>query len=107
MDELLALLPTLEGTWDGAALLFNWGRTALLWWRDSETARARLESSLEQFRVFGDTWYIAMIASDLGGIALMDGDLTAAQAHYEEALALARVLKDPAMIAATLNGSAR
>jgi non-specific serine/threonine protein kinase len=44
-----------------------------------------------------------MIASDLGGIALMDGDLTAAQAHYEEALALARALKDPAMIAATLN----
>jgi predicted ATPase/DNA-binding CsgD family transcriptional regulator len=103
VDELLALVPTLEGTWDGAALLFNWGRTALLWWRDSEAARARLESSLDQFRAFGDTWYVAMIASDLGGIALMDGDLTAAQAHYEEALALARALKDPLLIATTLN----
>jgi len=103
VEELLALMPTLEGTWDGAALLFNWGRTALLWWRDTTVARARLKASLDQFRALGDTWYIAMIASDLGGIALVEGDLIAAQTHYEEALDLARALKDPVMVAGVLS----
>jgi non-specific serine/threonine protein kinase len=100
---VLALRPALEGTREGAVLLFNWGRTALLWWRDTAAARDRLERSLHQFRAIGDTWYIAMIATDLGGIALLEGDLTRARAHFEEALALARDLKDPVLIAATLN----
>ena len=103
VEELVALLPSVEGTWTAAWLLFSWGRVALQWWGDTAQARRHLEASLGQFRMLGDPWHLAQIVGDLGGIALAEGDLPTAQARYEEALTLARALKDPAQAAASLN----
>jgi predicted ATPase/DNA-binding CsgD family transcriptional regulator len=103
VEELLALLPAVEGTWTEAWLLFTWGRAALLWGGDTAAARGRLEASLARFRALGDTWLLAQVVNDLGEIALAEGDLTVAQARFEEALTLARALKDPAGVAAMLN----
>jgi non-specific serine/threonine protein kinase len=70
---------------------------------DYPAARARHKESLAIRRQLGDGWGISASLSDLGNVALREGDAASARALYEESLAIKRQLGDRSGMAKILN----
>lgn len=70
--------------------------------RDLGGARALLQASLRFFQELGDRRGAAVVLHNLANVDVGEGDLNAAQSHFEENLAIARSLTDRAMLAASL-----
>jgi DNA-binding SARP family transcriptional activator len=61
-----------------------------------------MEESLRLWRALEDKWWIAVVLKDLGMMTVMDGDIPAARAQFEEGVALARDVEDKWAIAVCL-----
>ena len=78
-----------------------WARAVLLFMRaaiaendgDVDTLRRDSHDSYEQFAQIGDRWGMAITLSALGGVLMMDGDLTGAIGAFEKSMAMLAELR--------------
>jgi hypothetical protein len=73
---------------------------------DDNEARTRLEAALALYRETGDNTGVATVAIFLGGLALRQGDVAAAQRSYRTGLELARAVGEGERVADGLEGLA-
>jgi predicted ATPase/DNA-binding CsgD family transcriptional regulator len=62
--------------------------------RDFERAHRLIDESLELWRAQGDTWGVAFSLQAKGNVARLEGDLSSALSHTEEALKQGRIVGD-------------
>src|SRR5262249_40014902 len=65
-------------------------------------ARTVVEESLRMWRELGDKWWVSVGLQLVGLMTVMDGDVRAADARYEEGVLLAREIEDPWPLAGSL-----
>jgi tetratricopeptide (TPR) repeat protein len=65
-------------------------------------ARTVVEESLRLWREVEDKWWVSVALQLVGLMTVMDGDLQAAAARYEEGVSLARAIEDPWPLAGNL-----
>jgi predicted ATPase/DNA-binding SARP family transcriptional activator len=78
-----------------------WARAVLVFMRaaiaendgDVDTLRRDSQDSYERFAQIGDRWGMAITLSGLGGVLMMDGDLSGAIAAFEKSMAMLAELR--------------
>ena len=103
IDELLALSQEFNDQRAMAEHALNYGRGMLHGAGRPDLARPTLARAEVLFSALGDVWTLALLRTDFGILALLDGDLDEARRNFEQAQTMAIALRDRFLEAEALN----